>query len=85
MDIATGERLFSKWDYAPLLERRLVDVIQPDLCHAGGHPEGGLGGGWQRDGCVSRHPGGHKEDRSCEEFRAIRSGEKSDFYGSMPR
>jgi galactonate dehydratase len=39
MDIATGERLYSKWDYAPLLERRLVDVIQPDLCHAGGITE----------------------------------------------
>ncbi|MBI4553536.1 MAG: galactonate dehydratase [Candidatus Latescibacteria bacterium] len=39
MDLATGERLFSKWDFAPLLEQRLVDVIQPDLCHAGGLTE----------------------------------------------
>ncbi|MCC6630043.1 MAG: galactonate dehydratase [Chloroflexi bacterium] len=39
MDLATGERLYSKWDYLPLLERRLVDVIQPDLCHAGGLTE----------------------------------------------
>jgi galactonate dehydratase len=39
MDLATGERLYSKWDYVPLLERRLVDVIQPDLCHAGGISE----------------------------------------------
>lgn len=39
MDLATGERLYSKWDYVPLLERRLVDVIQPDLCHAGGITE----------------------------------------------
>jgi galactonate dehydratase len=39
MDLATGERLYSKWDYVPLLERRLVDVIQPDLCHAGGLTE----------------------------------------------
>src|SRR5439155_1551199 len=39
MDIATGERLYSKWDYVPLLEGRLVDVIQPDLCHAGGITE----------------------------------------------
>jgi galactonate dehydratase len=39
MDLATGERLYSKWEYAPLLERRLVDVIQPDLCHAGGITE----------------------------------------------
>lgn len=39
MDIATGERLYSKWECVPLLERRLVDVIQPDLCHAGGLTE----------------------------------------------
>jgi galactonate dehydratase len=39
MDLATGERLYSKWEYVPLLERRLVDVIQPDLCHAGGISE----------------------------------------------
>jgi galactonate dehydratase len=39
MDLATGERLYSKWDYVPLLEGRLVDVIQPDLCHAGGISE----------------------------------------------
>ena len=38
-DLATGERLYSKWDFLPLLERRLVDVIQPDLCHAGGITE----------------------------------------------
>ncbi len=39
MDLATGERLYTKWDFVPLLERRLVDVIQPDLCHAGGLTE----------------------------------------------
>jgi galactonate dehydratase len=39
MDLASGERLYSKWDYRPLLEQRLVDVIQPDLCHAGGITE----------------------------------------------
>jgi galactonate dehydratase len=39
MDLATGERLYDKWQFVPLLERRLVDVIQPDLCHAGGITE----------------------------------------------
>ncbi len=39
MDLATGERLYSKWDYRRLLEGRYVDVIQPDLCHAGGISE----------------------------------------------
>lgn len=39
MDIAMGERLYSKWDYEQVLSRRLVDIIQPDLCHAGGLTE----------------------------------------------
>ena len=39
MDIALGERLYSKWDYRPLLEQRLVDIIQPDPGHAGGISE----------------------------------------------
>lgn len=39
VNIATGERLYSKWEYRPLFERRLVDIIQPDLCHAGGITE----------------------------------------------
>ena len=34
--LATGERLFSKWEYRELLERQTVDVVQPDICHAGG-------------------------------------------------
>ncbi len=37
--LATGERLFSKWDYLPVLHNRLVDVAQPDICHAGGLTE----------------------------------------------
>jgi galactonate dehydratase len=37
--IATGERLYSRWDFAPLFEDGAVDVIQPDLSHAGGISE----------------------------------------------
>lgn len=37
--IATGERLFSRWDYKKLLESGYVDIIQPDLSHAGGITE----------------------------------------------
>jgi len=37
--LATGERLFSKWEYRPVLERGLVAVAQPDICHAGGLSE----------------------------------------------
>jgi len=37
--IATGERLFSRWDFTELFEQGAVDVIQPDLSHAGGITE----------------------------------------------
>lgn len=37
--IALGERLFSRWDVKPYLEEDLVDVLQPDLSHAGGITE----------------------------------------------
>ena len=33
--IATGERLISRWEFMPLLEARVVDVIQPDLSLTG--------------------------------------------------
>ena len=39
MDLAAGERLYSKWEFRSILEKRLLDVIQPDLCHAGGISE----------------------------------------------
>jgi len=37
--IATGERLFSKWDFKRLFSYGGVDIIQPDLSHAGGITE----------------------------------------------
>ncbi|AGN02751.1 galactonate dehydratase [Salinarchaeum sp. Harcht-Bsk1] len=37
--IATGERLYSRWDCKQLFEDGHVDVIQPDLSHAGGITE----------------------------------------------
>ena len=37
--IATGERLFSKYDFKRLLQAGGVDIIQPDLSHAGGITE----------------------------------------------
>ena len=37
--IATGERLFHRWDYRYLLENQLVDIIQPDVVHAYGISE----------------------------------------------
>lgn len=34
--IATGERLFTRWDFKKIFEQGVVDIIQPDLSHAGG-------------------------------------------------
>jgi galactonate dehydratase len=37
--IATGERLYSRWDFKSLFAQGAVDIIQPDLSHAGGISE----------------------------------------------
>lgn len=37
--IATGERLYSRWDFKQLLQDGVVDILQPDLSHAGGISE----------------------------------------------
>jgi galactonate dehydratase len=37
--IATGERMYSRWDYKKLLTDGTADIIQPDLSHAGGITE----------------------------------------------
>lgn len=37
--IATGERMFSRWDFKQILHEGVVDIIQPDLSHAGGISE----------------------------------------------
>ena len=37
--IATGERLFTKWEFRPVLEAGAAAVLQPDLSHAGGISE----------------------------------------------
>lgn len=34
--IATGERLFTRWDFKKILEQGVVDILQPDLSHTGG-------------------------------------------------
>ena len=38
-EIATGERLLNRWGYKNVIERQLVDIIQPDVCHCGGISE----------------------------------------------
>ncbi len=37
--IALGERLYSRWDIKPFLESACIDILQPDLSHAGGISE----------------------------------------------
>ncbi|HEX5239255.1 MAG TPA: galactonate dehydratase [Sphingomicrobium sp.] len=34
--IALGERLYTRWEFKPVFEAGAVDIIQPDLSHAGG-------------------------------------------------
>ena len=37
--LATGERMFSRWDFKTILSQGVVDIIQPDVSHAGGISE----------------------------------------------
>jgi galactonate dehydratase len=37
--LATGERLYTKWDFVELLQRQVVSLVQPDICHTGGISE----------------------------------------------
>ncbi len=34
--IATGERNFMRWGFKDIITKGIADIIQPDLCHAGG-------------------------------------------------
>jgi len=38
-DLAAGERLLNRWQFKDMIQRQLVDVIQPDICHCGGISE----------------------------------------------
>ncbi len=37
--IATGERIFTKWGFKEILEKRAAVILQPDICYAGGITE----------------------------------------------
>jgi galactonate dehydratase len=39
LPIATGERVFTKWGFKEVLEKKAAIILQPDLCHAGGITE----------------------------------------------
>jgi galactonate dehydratase len=34
--VATGERLFTRWQFQEIIEAHAVDVVQPDISHCGG-------------------------------------------------
>ncbi len=34
--IATGERIFTKWGFREILEKRAASILQPDISHVGG-------------------------------------------------
>ena len=37
--LATGERIFTKWGFKEILEKRAAMILQPDVCYAGGITE----------------------------------------------
>jgi len=37
--VATGERIFTKWGFKEILEKRAATILQPDVCYAGGITE----------------------------------------------
>ncbi|TFG71935.1 MAG: mandelate racemase/muconate lactonizing enzyme family protein [Anaerolineales bacterium] len=37
--VSTGEELYTRWEFLPLLAENAVGIIQPDICHAGGMSE----------------------------------------------
>ncbi len=36
LPIATGERLYTRWEFRPLFEKNAAQIIQPDICNVGG-------------------------------------------------
>lgn len=37
--VATGERIFTKWGFREILDKRAATILQPDVCYAGGITE----------------------------------------------
>jgi galactonate dehydratase len=37
--LATGERVYTKWGFRDVLEKRAASILQPDVCYAGGITE----------------------------------------------
>lgn len=39
LNIASGERMYSRWDFAPAFAQNSIQIAQPDICVAGGVTE----------------------------------------------
>jgi len=56
--VAAGERLFTRFLFLDLFSERAVDIIQPDVCHAGGIAEtrkiAATAEPWVRDAVINR-------------------------------
>jgi galactonate dehydratase len=37
--LATGERIFTKWGFREILDKKAAMILQPDICYAGGITE----------------------------------------------
>lgn len=37
--VATGERVFTKWGFREILDKKAASILQPDVCYAGGITE----------------------------------------------
>jgi galactonate dehydratase len=37
--VATGERIYTKWGFHEILEKKAASILQPDVCYAGGITE----------------------------------------------
>jgi galactonate dehydratase len=37
--VATGERIYTKWGFHEILEKKAATILQPDVCYAGGITE----------------------------------------------
>ncbi len=37
--VATGERIFTKWGFREVLDKKAASILQPDVCYAGGITE----------------------------------------------
>ena len=37
--VATGERIFTKWGFREILDKKAASILQPDVCYAGGITE----------------------------------------------